>query len=114
MAQVRPGPGPAAGLRCAHGIAQAGDEQPRGPDGEVPQRKRPLGLTKAGRAAQATAGDYARPWEHTADCVPAVHKLLSDGVDQTTDAGTLQDKSAAAEILADTRRALYRLLARRE
>ncbi|MFC1408817.1 hypothetical protein ACEZCY_05910 [Streptacidiphilus sp. N1-12] len=46
------------------------------------------------------------------------HRLLTDGVDQLATAvgqitrtGTAEDKSAAADVLADARRALYRLLA---
>ena len=73
--------------------------------------------TEARREAQAATGDFVRPWDRAADGEPAVHRLLADSVDQIVSAigqitktGTADDKSAATEVLADTRRALYRLL----
>jgi DNA-binding PadR family transcriptional regulator len=81
--------------------------------------KRLLTLTEAGRAAaEAAAATGERPWEQVTAGVPQVHRMLRDGVHQigtaarqVAEVGTEDQKAKAAQILADTRKALYKLLA---
>jgi DNA-binding PadR family transcriptional regulator len=107
----RPSPGslyPALQLLQDEGLVTADDSS----------GKRLLTLTDAGREARAAAGADNRPWEQITAGVPPVHKVLRDGIDQIATAarqvaevGTDEEKAKAAQILTDTRKALYRLLA---
>ena len=83
--------------------------------------KRLLTLTEAGREARAAAGDADRPWEQVTAGVNPVHHQLRDAVHQigtatrqVAEVGTEEQKAAAAKILTDTRKALYKLLAESE
>ncbi|MFI5801431.1 PadR family transcriptional regulator [Streptomyces sp. NPDC051561] len=106
----RPSPGslyPALQLLQDEGLVTADDSS----------GKRLLTLTEAGREARAAAGEQ-RPWEQITAGVPPVHKALRDGIEQIATAtrqvaavGTDEDKAKAAQILTDTRKALYKLLA---
>src|SRR6266702_2902933 len=105
----RPSPGalyPALQLLQDEGLVTADD------DG-----KRLLTLTEAGHAARAAAGDATNPWEQMSAGVPPMHRQLRDGVDQigtaarqVAEVGTEEQKAAAAMILTDARKALYKLL----
>jgi DNA-binding PadR family transcriptional regulator len=79
--------------------------------------KRQFELTDAGREELAKAGDR-KPWDEvTADINPTQFKLGSAikpivlAASQVLEAGTEQQQQAAAEVLAETRRRLYAILA---
>ncbi|MFI0977326.1 PadR family transcriptional regulator [Streptomyces sp. NPDC021093] len=107
----RPSPGslyPALQLLQDEGLVTADDSS----------GKRLLTLTDAGREAREAAGADQRPWEHITAGVPPVHKVLRDGIEQIATAtrqvaavGTEEEKARAVQILTDTRKALYKLLA---
>jgi DNA-binding PadR family transcriptional regulator len=79
--------------------------------------KRRYQLTEAGRAEAADQGDRA-PWDDVTRGIDPVQFQLRDAVGQiavatrqVAEAGTAEQRAAAAEILARTRRNLYALLA---
>lgn len=106
----RPSPGslyPALQLLQDEGLVTADDSS----------GKRLLTLTDSGREA-AAAGEGNRPWEQITADVPPVHMVLRDGIEQIATAarqvaevGTDEEKAKAVQILTDTRKALYKLLA---
>jgi DNA-binding PadR family transcriptional regulator len=79
--------------------------------------KRRYQLTEAGRAEAAALGDRA-PWDEVTRGIDPVQFQLRDAVGQiavatrqVAEAGTEQQRAAAADILGQTRRRLYALLA---
>jgi DNA-binding PadR family transcriptional regulator len=75
-------------------------------------------LTDAGREAHAALPEDGKPWEQVTAAVNPVNLQLRDGVaqihlavHQVAGAGTEEQKAKAAQILTETRKALYRLLA---
>jgi DNA-binding PadR family transcriptional regulator len=81
--------------------------------------KRSFELTEAGREAQQAAAEQGRaPWEamnaETSDADLALRDVLSHvmmATRQVADAGTDAHKAKAAEVLVETRRQLYAILA---
>jgi len=83
--------------------------------------KKVFSLTEAGLAANAARADSRTPWEEVGGDVDTALIDLRDGIAQVAAAvrqiargGTSPQVSAAKAILADTRRALYRILAEDE
>lgn len=80
--------------------------------------KKVFSITESGRAAYEARGSSRSPWDEVGDDVDDTLIELRDGIGQVANAvrqiargGTVAQVSAAKRILADTRRALYRLLA---
>jgi DNA-binding PadR family transcriptional regulator len=85
---------------------------------DLSDAKKVFSITEAGRAAYAVRGGAKAPWEEVGDDVDNTLIELRDGVHQVVSAvhqiargGTAGQVSAAKRLLADTRRALYRILA---
>ena len=83
--------------------------------------KKVFSLTDAGRAAAEARGTSRAPWEEVGDDVAGTLLELRDGIRQVVGAvhqiargGTATQVAAAKRVLADTRRALYRILAEDE
>lgn len=83
--------------------------------------KKVFSLTETGRAANAARPGSRSPWEEVGDDVDAALIDLRDGIAQVAAAvrqiargGTPPQVAGAKAILADTRRALYRILAEDE
>jgi DNA-binding PadR family transcriptional regulator len=79
--------------------------------------KRLFALTESGRDEAAKLGDR-KPWDEATQGIDPVHFQLRDAVGQiavatrqVAEAGTEAQKNAAAEILTETRRRLYTILA---
>jgi DNA-binding PadR family transcriptional regulator len=80
--------------------------------------KKVFSITESGRAAYAARGSSRAPWEEVGDDVDDTLIELRDGVGQVVGAvrqiargGTAAQVRAAQRLLADTRRALSRILA---
>ena len=80
--------------------------------------KKVFSITESGRAAYQVRGGSKAPWEEVGDDVDDTLIELRDGIGQVAGAvrqiargGTAAQVLAAKRILADTRRALYRILA---
>jgi len=80
--------------------------------------KKVFALTEAGQAANNSRSASRAPWEEVGDEVDDTLIELRDGVGQVVSAvhqiargGTATQIAAAKQVLADARRALYRLLA---
>jgi len=83
--------------------------------------RRVFTLTDAGRTAAAERDAEPKPWDAVADEEPRSGRRLQQlgfqvmaATKQVAYAGTEQQQAAAAELLSDTRRGLYRLLAEDE
>jgi len=80
--------------------------------------KKVFSITESGRTAYAARASSKAPWEEVGDDVDDTLIELRDGIGQVANAvrqiargGTTAQVSAAKRVLADTRRALYRILA---
>jgi DNA-binding PadR family transcriptional regulator len=85
---------------------------------DVSDAKKVFSITESGRAAYAARISSKAPWEEVGDDVDDTLIELRDGIGQVANAvrqiargGTSAQVSAAKRVLADTRRALYRILA---
>jgi DNA-binding PadR family transcriptional regulator len=83
--------------------------------------KKVFSITETGRAAYAARTSSKAPWDEVGDDVDDTLIELRDGIGQVASAvrqiargGTTAQVSAAKRVLADTRRALYRILAEAE
>jgi DNA-binding PadR family transcriptional regulator len=85
---------------------------------DLSDAKKVFSITESGRAAYAARTSSKAPWEEVGDDVDDTLIELRDGIGQVAGAvrqiargGTTAQVSAAKRVLADTRRALYRILA---
>jgi DNA-binding PadR family transcriptional regulator len=85
---------------------------------DVSDAKNVFSITESGRAAYAARISSKAPWEEVGDDVDDTLIELRDGIGQVANAvrqiargGTTAQVAAAKRVLADTRRALYRILA---